>query len=74
MLYEVITRNYADDVVETFIHRAAENGIDIFRMFDALHDFRNFETAIKAIKANGKHFQGTLCYTLTELRLGGDVS
>lgn len=66
-------RNYPDDVVETFINRAAENGIDIFRMFDALHDFRNFETAAKAIKANGKHFQGTLCYTLTELRLGGDV-
>lgn len=66
-------RNYADDVVETFIHRAAENGIDIFRMFDALHDFRNFETAAKAIKDSGKHFQGTLCYTLTELRLGGDV-
>jgi pyruvate carboxylase subunit B len=66
-------RNYADDVVTTFINRASENGIDIFRMFDALHDFRNFETAAKAIKANGKHFQGTLCYTLTELRLGGDV-
>ena len=66
-------RNYADDVVDTFINRASENGIDIFRMFDALHDFRNFETAAKAIKKNGKHFQGTLCYTLTELRLGGDV-
>ncbi|MBN2618679.1 MAG: pyruvate carboxylase subunit B, partial [Spirochaetales bacterium] len=66
-------RNYPDDVVETFINRASDNGIDIFRMFDALHDFRNFETAAKAIKANGKHFQGTLCYTLTELRLGGDV-
>ncbi|MGL1894424.1 MAG: pyruvate carboxylase subunit B [Spirochaetaceae bacterium] len=66
-------RNYPDDVVDTFIHRAAENGIDIFRMFDALHDFRNFETAAKAIKDSGKHFQGTLCYTLTELRLGGDI-
>ncbi len=66
-------RNYADDVVDTFIHRASDNGIDIFRMFDALHDFRNFETAAKAIKDSGKHFQGTLCYTLTELRLGGDV-
>ena len=66
-------RNYPDDVVETFINRASENGIDNFRMFDALHDFRNFKTAAKTIKANGKHFQGTLCYTLTELRLGGDV-
>ena len=66
-------RNYADDVVEAFINRASENGIDNFRMFDALHDFRNFETAIRAIKANGKHFQGTLNYTLTELRLGGDI-
>lgn len=66
-------RNYPDDVVEAFINRAAENGIDIFRMFDALHDFRNFETAVKAIKESGKHFQGTLNYTLTELRLGGDV-
>ncbi len=66
-------RNYADDVVETFVQRACDNGMDIFRVFDALNDFRNFETAAKVIKRNGKHFQGTVCYTLTEPRLGGDV-
>jgi len=66
-------RNYADDVVETFVQRACENGIDIFRCFDALNDFRNFETAAKIIKKNQKHFQGTICYSLTEQRMGGDV-
>ncbi|HPY97358.1 MAG TPA: pyruvate carboxylase subunit B [Candidatus Cloacimonadota bacterium] len=66
-------RNYADDVVEIFVERAAANGIDIFRVFDALNDFRNFETAVKVIKKNKKHFQGTICYSLTEQRMGGDV-
>ena len=66
-------RNYADDVVEAFIQRACDNGIDIFRVFDALNDFRNFETAVKIIKKNNKHFQGTICYSLTEQRMGGDV-
>jgi len=66
-------RNYADDVVESFIQRACDNGIDIFRVFDALNDFRNFETAVKVIKKNKKHFQGTICYSLTEQRMGGDV-
>ncbi len=66
-------RNYADDVVDTFIQRAAENGMDIFRCFDALNDYRNFETAAKAVKRAGKHFQGVVCYTLTEPRLGGEV-
>ncbi len=66
-------RNYADDVVEAFVQRACENGIDIFRVFDALNDFRNFQTAVKVIKKNGKHFQGTVCYSLTEPRMGGDV-
>ncbi|MBC8383586.1 MAG: pyruvate carboxylase subunit B [Candidatus Cloacimonetes bacterium] len=66
-------RNYADDVVEAFIQRACDNGIDIFRVFDALNDFRNFETAVKIIKKNGKHFQGTICYSLTEPRMGGDT-
>ncbi|MFC1887572.1 pyruvate carboxylase subunit B [Candidatus Cloacimonadota bacterium] len=66
-------RNYADDVVEAFIQRASDNGIDIFRVFDALNDFRNFETAVKVIKKNKKHFQGTVCYSLTEPRMGGDV-
>lgn len=66
-------RNYADDVVKAFIQRAADNGMDIFRCFDALNDYRNFETAAKVIKDNGKHFQGVVCYTLNQPRLGGDV-
>jgi oxaloacetate decarboxylase alpha subunit/pyruvate carboxylase subunit B len=66
-------RNYADDVAKVFVERAAENGMDIFRTFDALNDYRNFETVVPAIKAAGKHFQGCICYTLTEPRLGGDV-
>ncbi|MDD3051809.1 MAG: pyruvate carboxylase subunit B [Candidatus Cloacimonetes bacterium] len=66
-------RNYADDVVKTFVQRAVDNGIDIFRCFDALNDFRNFETAAKIVKKNDKHFQGTICYSLTEPRMGGEV-
>ncbi|MCP8686048.1 sodium-extruding oxaloacetate decarboxylase subunit alpha [Marinobacterium sedimentorum] len=56
-------RHYADDVVEAFVERAAANGIDVFRVFDALNDLRNLETAIKAVKKAGKHAQGTICYT-----------
>lgn len=66
-------RNYADDLALAFVERAAENGMDIFRTFDALNDYRNFETVVKQIKASGKHFQGCICYTLTEPRLGGDL-
>ena len=66
-------RNYADDLAKAFVERAAENGMDIFRTFDALNDYRNFETVVPAIKAAGKHFQGCICYTLTEPRLGGEV-
>jgi pyruvate carboxylase subunit B len=66
-------RNYADDVVTAFVHHAADCGIDVFRVFDALNDERNFETAFKAIKDKGKHIQGTLCYSLTEAKLGGPV-
>jgi len=66
-------RNYADDVVTAFVQRAIDNGMDIFRCFDALNDFRNFETAAKVIKDNKMHFQGVVCYTLNEPRLGGDV-
>ncbi len=66
-------RNYADDVVDGFVQRACDNGMDIFRCFDALNDYRNFETAAKVVKRNNRHFQGTICYTLTEPRLGGDV-
>lgn len=56
-------RHYADDVVEAFVAKAAENGIDVFRIFDAMNDRRNLETAIKAVKTAGKHAQGTICYT-----------
>ena len=66
-------RNYADDTALAFVERAAENGMDIFRTFDALNDYRNFETVVKGIKKAGKHFQGCICYSLTEPRLGGDV-
>jgi len=66
-------RNYADDVVTAFVHHAADCGIDIFRVFDAVNDERNFETAFKAIKDCGKHIQGTLCYSLTEAKLGGPI-
>ena len=66
-------RNYADDLARVFVERSAENGIDIFRTFDALNDYRNFDTVVPAIKNCGKHFQGCLCYTLTEPRLGGEV-
>ena len=66
-------RNYADDLAYAFVDRAAANGMDIFRTFDALNDYRNFETVVKQIKKSGKHFQGCICYTLTEPRLGGEV-
>jgi len=66
-------RNYADDVARLFIDKSCEAGMDVFRVFDALNDYRNFETVVERIKANGKHFQGTICYTLTERRMGGDV-
>tara|TARA_R110002111_G_scaffold96927_5_gene150154 strand:- start:273 stop:2069 length:1797 start_codon:yes stop_codon:yes gene_type:complete len=58
-------RHYGDDVVEAFVEKAAENGIDVFRIFDALNDVRNLETSIKAVKKAGKHAQGTLCYTVS---------
>jgi pyruvate carboxylase subunit B len=56
-------RNYADDVVSAFVERAAHHGMDVFRIFDALNDLRNLETAIKAVRKAGKHAQGTICYT-----------
>jgi len=56
-------RHYADDVVTSFVKQSAENGIDVFRIFDAMNDLRNLETSIKAVKDNQKHAQGTICYT-----------
>lgn len=66
-------RHYADDVVRAFVDKSCEIGIDIFRCFDALNDFRNIETCVERIKANGKHLEGTVCYSLTENRLGGEI-
>jgi pyruvate/oxaloacetate carboxyltransferase len=66
-------RNYADDVARAFVHQAAEAGIDIFRVFDAVNDERNHEIAYKAIKETGKHIQGAICYSLTQPRLGGPL-
>jgi oxaloacetate decarboxylase alpha subunit len=58
-------RHYADDVVEAFVERAAINGIDVFRIFDALNDLRNLETAVKATLKAGKHAQGAISYTVS---------
>jgi pyruvate carboxylase subunit B len=66
-------RNYADDVVESFVEHAAEQGIDIFRVFDALNDERNFEASFKAIKKAKKHVQGTISFSLTGPKIGGKV-
>lgn len=56
-------RHYADDVVEKFVERAHTNGVDVFRIFDAMNDVRNFETAIKSAINVGAHAQGTISYT-----------
>ena len=56
-------RHYADDVVRAFCDRSVQNGMDIFRIFDALNDTRNLETAFDAVKRAGGHVQGTICYT-----------
>jgi pyruvate carboxylase subunit B len=69
----VAYRNHPDDLVEAFVEKSAEVGIDIFRCFDAVNDERNFETAFKVIKRVRKHIQGTICYSLTERRMGGPV-
>ena len=58
-------RHYADDVVEKFVERAAVNGIDVFRVFDAMNDMRNLQTALKAVNQVGKHAQGTISYTVS---------
>lgn len=58
-------KHYADDVVEYFVQKSIANGIDIIRIFDALNDVRNIETAIKACKKEGGHAQGTVSYTIS---------
>lgn len=58
-------RHYADDVLDKFIERSAANGIDVFRIFDALNDVRNLDRAMREVKANGKHVEATICYTVS---------
>jgi oxaloacetate decarboxylase alpha subunit len=60
-------KNYPDDVLEAFVSKAAELGIDIFRAFDALNDVRNLESSFKFVKKAGKHLQGTICYTTSKV-------
>ncbi len=66
-------RNYADDVVEAFVHHSAKVGIDIFRVFDAVNDERNIEKAVKSIKECGKHAQLAISFSLTESKIGGPI-
>ena len=56
-------RHYSDDVVRAFVKKAAENGVDVFRIFDAMNDLRNLRVSIEAVLAAGKHAQGAICYT-----------
>ncbi len=60
-------RHYEDSVVERFVAKSADNGMDVFRVFDALNDVRNVNCAIAAVKKAGKHAQGTICYTVSPL-------
>ena len=60
-------RHYEDHVVDKFVEKSAENGMDVFRVFDALNDPRNMERAMNAVKKTGKHAQGTICYTISPL-------
>ena len=60
-------RNYPDDVLDEFVARSADRGMDIYRIFDALNDVRNLERAIERVKKHGKHAQGTLCYTVSPI-------
>lgn len=60
-------RNYPDDVVRAFVQKSADNGVDVFRVFDAMNDLRNLRVSIEAVKAAGKHAEGTICYTTSPL-------
>ncbi len=63
----VAYRNFPDDIVRSFIHYAKKDGCDYFRIFDALNDLRNLEVPIKAVKKEGGHAQGSLCYTISPI-------
>ncbi len=58
-------KHYSDDIVEKFVEKSVENGVDIFRIFDALNDIRNMEVSIKTAKKEGAHVQGAVCYTIS---------
>src|ERR687884_1033098 len=60
-------RHYEDTVVDRFVAKSAENGMDVFRVFDALNDIRNLRRALEAVKRTGKHAEGTICYTVSPL-------
>jgi methylmalonyl-CoA carboxyltransferase 5S subunit len=60
-------RHYEDTVVDHFVAKAADNGMDVFRVFDALNDIRNLRRSIGAVRRTGKHAQGTICYTISPL-------
>lgn len=64
-------RHYEDEVVSRFVEKSAENGMDVFRVFDALNDVRNIRTALQAVRRTGKHAQGTICYTVSPLHTVG---
>jgi methylmalonyl-CoA carboxyltransferase 5S subunit len=64
-------RHYEDTVVDRFVDRSAENGMDVFRVFDALNDVRNLRRALQAVRRTGKHAQGTICYTVSPLHTVG---
>jgi methylmalonyl-CoA carboxyltransferase 5S subunit len=60
-------RHYEDSIIDRFVEKAAENGMDVFRIFDALNDIRNLRRAIAAVRRTGKHAQGAICYTVSPL-------
>lgn len=60
-------RHYEDTVVDRFVDKSAENGMDVFRVFDALNDIRNLRRALEAVRRTGKHAEGTICYTTSPL-------
>src|ERR1700758_2001206 len=64
-------RHYEDGVVDRFVDKAATNGMDVFRVFDALNDIRNLRRALAAVRKTGKHAQGTICYTISPLHTVG---
>ncbi|MDQ6959805.1 MAG: pyruvate carboxylase subunit B, partial [Mariprofundaceae bacterium] len=58
-------RHYADDVVKKFVDMACANGVDVFRIFDAMNDLRNVRVAIAQVKENERHAEGSICYTIS---------